>query len=154
MLIYLKVEGLEPLILIMYLTLGTIRNCNSKVTVLLTFREQRVLATVNNILYCYLFWVCTGINFRTSCHLLSSAMLALVLQVSQKVVWGVGGGWGTSIMRQSCKYGLSIAKMLDYFWRNIVSEISSEWLFFFFWWKSDFSVLIHFFVVTFNMIDT
>ena len=55
MLIYLKVEGLEPLILIMYLTLGTIRNCNSKVTVLLTFREQRVLATVNNILYCYLF---------------------------------------------------------------------------------------------------
>ena len=55
MLIYLKVEGPEPLILIMYLTLGTIRNCNSKVTVLLTFREQRALATVNNILYCYLF---------------------------------------------------------------------------------------------------
>lgn len=83
-LIYLKVEGLEPLILIMYLTLGTIRNCNSKVTVLLTFREQRAFATVNNILYCYLFQFSTRINFRTSCHLLSSAMLALVLQVSQK----------------------------------------------------------------------
>lgn len=54
-LIYLKVEGFEPLILIMYLTLGTIRNCNSKVTMLLTFREQRALSTVNNILHFYLF---------------------------------------------------------------------------------------------------
>lgn len=83
-LIYLKVEGLKPLILIMYLTLGTIRNCNSKVTVLLTFREQRELATVNNILYCYLFQFSTRINFKTSCHLLSSAMLTLVLQGSCK----------------------------------------------------------------------
>lgn len=54
-LIYLKVEGLEPLILIMYLTLGTIRNCNSELTMLLTFREQKALAIVNNILYYYLF---------------------------------------------------------------------------------------------------
>lgn len=54
-LIYLQVEGFEPLILIMYLTLGTIRNCNSKVTMLLTFRVQRALGTVNNILHFYLF---------------------------------------------------------------------------------------------------
>lgn len=100
MLIYLKVEGLEPLILIMYLTLGTIRNCNSKVTVLLTFREQRALATVNNILYCYLFWVSTGINFRTSCHLLSSAMLALVLEVKSKGIgeWGWGDQYDKPVM--------------------------------------------------------
>lgn len=61
---YLKAEGLEPLILIMYLTLGTIRNYNSEVTMLLTFREQRALATVNNILYCYLFQISHPYKFQ------------------------------------------------------------------------------------------
>lgn len=80
MLIYLKAGGLESLILIMYLTLGTIGNCNSKVTMLLTFPEQRALSMVNNILYCYLLRGSHRIHFWTTCHLLSVAVLALVLK--------------------------------------------------------------------------
>lgn len=79
-LVYLKAEVLEPLILIMYLTLGTIGNCNSKVTMLLTFPEQRALSIVNNILYCYLLLGAHRIHFWTICHLLLVAMLALVLK--------------------------------------------------------------------------
>lgn len=85
-LIYLKAEVFEPLILIMYLTLGTIGNCNSEVTMILTFPEQRALSTVNNILYCYLLWGAHRIHFWTICHLLSVAMLALVLKSVKKNV--------------------------------------------------------------------